>query len=130
LAAGPNLGGIAGEHLDAEGDQVLDPLTLGVCGRPQLEVLDPVVPSVSVAVTDHLVGSQCSPELLSHHPSVHPDALGTTYQPPKSSRNRDYPVAVVFIACSGDLPNRPVSLGVTGCEVPLVVGSAEPERAL
>jgi hypothetical protein len=96
--------------------------------RPKFQVLDPGVGSIAIAVMDYFVRSQRAAEMLGHDQSVLADPPGPTYQPPKSARDGDDPVAVVDVTVAGDLPDGAVRLWVAGGQTPLLVRGAEPER--
>jgi hypothetical protein len=55
------------EDLDRELDLVRNALSRRLPARPQLEVLDPVVEAVTVAVMNGFVRAKCAAKVLRHH---------------------------------------------------------------
>jgi hypothetical protein len=57
---------VAGEP----GQQITDPLTVRLPGRPQLEILGSVVEPISIAVMHMLTRPECSTKQLLHHDAM------------------------------------------------------------
>jgi hypothetical protein len=99
-----------------------------MCCGPQLEVLDPVVHPITVAVMNHLVGPKCAPEMLSHDESMLSDPPDSTHQPSLSTGNRDHPVPVVLVTVTGHFADWTSDRRIAGGKEPPVMGRAESER--
>jgi hypothetical protein len=60
-------GSISAQHLERKFHFVLDALTPGLGSRPKLEVLDPTVRAITVAMMNGLIPLQGPSELDRHH---------------------------------------------------------------
>jgi hypothetical protein len=112
------------EHLYAEGKDVDDALTFRVGGRPQLQVLDPVVGAIPVAMVDHLVCPEGTTEMLSHHQPMFPDLGHASNQGTEFARDRNLPVTVTDVSVAVALPDRPIRQRIAMQQITLVVGGA------
>ena len=113
------------EHLHAEGDEVDDPLPLGVGDGPQFEVLDPVVEPIPISMMNHFVCQEWSTEVKSHYQSVFTDLGNSANETPKRSGHRDLVIAVTDMSVAGALSDRTIRLGIPCGEESLVMGGAK-----
>jgi len=112
------------DHLHAEGKYVDDALTFRVGGRPQLQILDPVVGSISVAMVDHLVSPEGTTQMLSQHQPMFPDLGHAPYQWTEFPRDWYLPVTVADVPIAVALSDRPVRQRAAVQQKTLVVGGA------
>lgn len=120
-----NFWSVSSKHFDAERNQILDSLTLGMGGSPKLQILDPVVGALAVAVMNHLVRTKRATDVPCHHQSMFTNIGRSPDQVAEFSRDPNYPVSMIHVAVSGHLTNGLVWLRISSSEDPLVMGRAE-----
>jgi hypothetical protein len=116
------------EHLHAEGQQVGDPLPLGVSHGPQFEVLDAIVEPVPISMMHDFVRQKRSAEVYRHHQSVLTHLGSPSHQVSKWLGDCNLSVAMAEMPEAGTLSNRTILLGISGIQVTLVMGGAEAFR--
>jgi len=95
-----------------------------VSSRPQLEVLDAVVDTISVAMMDYLVGQERTAEMNSHHQPMFAYLGGASNQTSQGRGDRDVSIPMADVSVAVAPSDRTIRLGVAVFEEALVVGSA------
>ena len=114
------------EHLNAEGDDVSDPLPFGMGRGPQFEILDPVVEPIPISMMNHFVRYKRPTEMDGHDQSMFPDPCDVSGQVAQLMWDRHVVVAVsVGGSHTCRLADRAFRHGIAGGEETLVMGGAE-----
>jgi hypothetical protein len=96
-----------------------------VGGRPQFEVLDPVVQPVPIAMMHDFVGEKRAAEMKGHHQPVLTYLGDPSDEMSKGFGDRNFVITMAEMPEAISLNDRTIRLGIAGGEETLVVGGAK-----